>query len=118
MHFTICLHTANHTHTHTHTHTHKQTQTNTHTYARTHTHIHTHIHDAETHVPMHSRSTNAHIHAHAQVTYSQLWTSNIIPVALGNLFAGMFCMALPYALLFGSLGKKVQAALHPSSTPS
>jgi len=44
-----------------------------------------------------------------QVTWAQMWTSNLIPVTLGNTVAGMLCMALPYALLFGSLGNKITA---------
>lgn len=36
-------------------------------------------------------------------------TSNIIPVVLGNAVAGVLCMALPYALIYGNLGQKLQA---------
>jgi len=46
-----------------------------------------------------------------QVTFGQLWLSNLLPVTLGNTAAGFLCVALPYALLYGSLGQKLQARL-------
>jgi len=44
-----------------------------------------------------------------QMSYAHLWTTNLIPSILGNAFAGVFCVALPYALLYGSLGQRVGA---------
>ncbi|KAF5831633.1 nitrite transporter NAR1 [Dunaliella salina] len=44
----------------------------------------------------------------AKVTFAQLWTSNLLPVTFGNTVAGVLCVALPYALLYGTLGQRLQ----------
>jgi formate/nitrite transporter FocA (FNT family) len=42
--------------------------------------------------------------------------TNLIPSTLGNTFAGVVCVALPYALLYGTLGARLQFALQGSSS--
>jgi len=32
--------------------------------------------------------------------------NNLLPVTLGNTFAGVVCMALSYSLIFGRLGRR------------
>ncbi|CAL5225938.1 g8733 [Coccomyxa viridis] len=44
----------------------------------------------------------------APVSVGQYIWRNMIPVAIGNTIAGCFFVALPYSILFGSLGEKVE----------
>lgn len=44
----------------------------------------------------------------ANVTFSQFITQNLIPVTLGNIVGGAFCVATIYSTLFGRLGKNGQ----------
>ena len=43
----------------------------------------------------------------ANVTLGKFITTNLIPVTLGNIFAGVVLVATAYSLLYGSLGKKI-----------
>ncbi|CAE7469142.1 fdhC, partial [Symbiodinium microadriaticum] len=43
----------------------------------------------------------AGIFAGAKVSWTQFLLHNLLPVSLGNMFAGMFLVALPYSILFG-----------------
>lgn len=45
----------------------------------------------------------------ANVSLGQFITTNLIPVTLGNIFAGAVLVAAVYSLVYGSLGKKVAA---------
>jgi len=42
----------------------------------------------------------------AEISISQMFTSNLIPVTLGNIIGGALCVMAPYGLTFGSWGKK------------
>ncbi len=44
----------------------------------------------------------------AEVTWSQFFFNNLLPVTLGNTIAGVFMMAIAYSVSFGSLGKAFQ----------
>lgn len=44
----------------------------------------------------------------ADVSWSQFFFNNLLPVTLGNTIAGVFMMALAYSVSFGSLGKASQ----------
>ncbi len=46
----------------------------------------------------------------APVTWSAFFLGNLLPVTLGNLVGGAFCMATVYALCFGKLQNKIGAA--------
>lgn len=41
------------------------------------------------------------------VTWTKFFLNNLLPVTLGNIIAGTFCMATVYSLAYGSLGKKL-----------
>ena len=43
--------------------------------------------------------------AGANITWSQIWLNNLLPVTLGNTIAGSCLMALPFALIYGRLGQ-------------
>ena len=43
----------------------------------------------------------AGIFAGADVSWTSFLLHNLLPVSLGNMFAGMFLVALPYSILFG-----------------
>ena len=43
--------------------------------------------------------------AGANITWSQIWLNNLLPVTLGNTIAGSCFMALPFTLLYGRLGQ-------------
>lgn len=45
----------------------------------------------------------------AKVTMTEFFINNLIPVTIGNAFAGVVLMALTYAICFGEMGKKVFA---------
>jgi formate/nitrite transporter len=45
--------------------------------------------------------------AGANVTMGQFVLKNLIPVTLGNIFAGVVLVACVYSLIYGSLGKKI-----------
>lgn len=47
----------------------------------------------------------------AQTNMGKFIIHNLIPVTLGNIFAGTVLVAAVYSLIYGSLGKKVQAKL-------
>ncbi|PNW83155.1 hypothetical protein CHLRE_06g309000v5 [Chlamydomonas reinhardtii] len=46
----------------------------------------------------------------AEVTWSQFFFNNLIPVTLGNTIAGVLMMAIAYSISFGSLGKSAKPA--------
>ena len=46
----------------------------------------------------------------APVTWSAFFLGNLLPVTLGNLVGGAFCMATVYALCYGRLQSKIGAA--------
>ena len=46
----------------------------------------------------------AGIFAGADVSWTDFLLNNLLPVSLGNMFAGVFLVALPYSLLFGRKG--------------
>ena len=52
--------------------------------------------------------------AGADVTMRQFIIHNLIPVTLGNIFAGVVCMAATYSLVYGSLGKRITDKPKPS----
>ena len=45
----------------------------------------------------------------APVTWSAFFLGNLLPVTLGNLVGGGFCMATVYALCYGRLQSKIGA---------
>lgn len=47
----------------------------------------------------------AGIFAGAQVSWGQLFWSNLLPVTLGNAFAGAICVAMAYCTVYGKLSK-------------
>ncbi len=42
----------------------------------------------------------------APVSISSFIWNNLIPVSIGNIIAGAVCVALPFALAYGTLGSK------------
>lgn len=50
-----------------------------------------------------------------QVTWGQFLLHNLLPVTLGNTFAGFFLMACAYSLSYGSLSKKLEAKMAPAA---
>lgn len=58
--------------------------------------------------------TRTHTHTAAGVegvTWSKFLLHNLLPVTLGNIFAGAVCVATLYSLAFGELGRRVNRAL-------
>lgn len=45
------------------------------------------------------------------VTWGRFLLKNLLPVTLGNIFAGAVCVATLYSLAFGELGRRVNRAL-------
>ncbi|KAL4440239.1 hypothetical protein ABPG75_003240 [Micractinium tetrahymenae] len=50
------------------------------------------------------------------VNWGKFLLHNLLPVTLGNIFAGVVCVATLYSLTYGALGKKIAHALGESST--
>lgn len=49
------------------------------------------------------------------ITWKAALLGNLLPVTLGNMFAGIVCVATLYSLAFGKLGQRVEAALAPAT---
>jgi len=45
------------------------------------------------------------------VTWQAFLMNNLLPVTLGNIFAGSICVATLYSLAYGKLGRRVNRAL-------
>lgn len=45
--------------------------------------------------------------AGADTNLRAFFLNNLLPVTVGNIFAGVVCVATVYSLLYGALGKKV-----------